>query len=123
MPLLELPQPVTFLVVSTTGAGSAAAANRQDFLILAPSGGGNFTSLGSLRLDMPNPYNKMTVASAPAGGGSYYVYFHVAAGTHEGAAGPDINVTGLLNSTVQGGSIYRITVDPSNAAVPVSGLT
>ena len=112
-----------FLVVSTTGAGSAAAANRQDLLILAPSGGGNFTSLGSLRLDMPNPYNNMTVASAAAGGGSYYVYFHVASGTHEGAAGPDVSVTGLLNGTVQGGSIYRITVDPSNAAVPVSGLT
>ena len=110
-----------FLVVSTTGAGSVAAANRQDLLILAPSGGGNYASLGSLRLDMPNLYNSMTVASSPADGGTYFVYFHVAACTPEAMPGPDVNVSGPAHCNLARG-IYLSDYPPCNLSKNLGGM-
>ena len=102
---------------------------QEHISILRMTGGpaGPYTLVGNLNFTFTNWEHKsyaLAVRPAPGGGANTWeLYFNVGSDTNGGQSAATVGLSGMISGILQGGSIYRVTVQDTGSTVTVLNLT
>ena len=103
---------------------------QEHISILRMTGGpaGPYTLVGTLNFAFPADWEHksyaLAVRPAPSGAANTWeLYFNVGSDSNSGQSAATAGLGGMLTGTLQGGSIYRVTVQDTGTTVTVSNLT
>ena len=109
---------------------TSAKTGSERISILRMTGGpaGPYTLVGTLNFTFPANWEHksyaLAVRPAPSGAANTWeLYFNVGSDSNDGQSAATVGLSGMLTATLNGGSIYRVTVQDTGSSVNVSNAT